>query len=114
MNKLTAIEAEFTKKEVPAFKVGDTLKLVIRVEEGDKTSTHPFEGVVIKKSGSGIRANFTLRKISFGEGVERSFPLYSPAIEKIQVVSKGSVKRAKLYYLRGKVGKASKVEREEE
>jgi large subunit ribosomal protein L19 len=111
MDKLSAIEAEFTKKELPAFNVGDTLKLTIRVQEGDKTSTHPFEGVVIKKTGSGIRSNFTLRKISFGEGVERTFPLYSPAVEKIQVVSKGSVKRAKLYYLRGKIGKASKVER---
>jgi large subunit ribosomal protein L19 len=111
MDKLAAIEAEYTKKEMPPFNVGDTLKLIIRVQEGDKSSTHPFEGVVIKKSGSGVRANFTLRKISFGEGVERSFPLYSPAIEKLQVVSRGSVKRAKLYYLRGKIGKDSKVDR---
>jgi len=113
MNKLAAIEAEYTKKEVPAFKVGDTLKLTIRVQEGDKTSVHPFEGVVIRKTSSGIRSSFTLRKVSFGEGVERIFPLYSPAIEKIQIINQGKVKRAKLYYLREKIGKDSKVERKE-
>ena len=113
MDKLAAIEAEYTKKEIPAFNVGDSLKLMVRVQEGDKATLHPFEGVVIRKIGSGIRSNFTLRKISFGEGVERTFPLYSPAVEKIQVVRRGKVKRAKLYYLRGKIGKASKVERQE-
>ncbi|MDP3143369.1 MAG: 50S ribosomal protein L19 [Candidatus Omnitrophota bacterium] len=112
MDKLAAIEAEYTKKEIPVFKVGDTLKLTIRVQEGDKSTLHPFEGVVICRTGSGVRSSFTLRKISFGEGVERTFPLYSPLLEKMQVVSKGKVKRAKLYYLRGKIGKDSKVERE--
>jgi len=93
--------------------VGDTLKLTIRVQEGDKATLHPFEGVVIRKTSSGVRSSFTLRKVSFGEGVERSFPLYSPAIEKLRVVNQGKVKRAKLYYLRGKIGKDSKVERQE-
>jgi len=113
MDKLAAIEAEFTKKEIPAFNVGDTLKLMIRVQEGDKATLHPFEGVVIRRTGSGIRSNFTLRKVSYGEGLERTFPVYSPALEKLQVVSRGKVKRAKLYYLRGKIGKDSKVERQE-
>jgi large subunit ribosomal protein L19 len=113
MNKLAAIEAEYTKKEIPPFKVGDTLKLTIRVQEGDKSTLHPFEGVVIRRTGSGIQSNFTLRKVSFGEGVERSFPVYSPAVEKIHVVSHGKVNRAKLYYLRGKIGKDAKVERQE-
>lgn len=113
MDKMAAIEAEYTKKEIPAFKVGDTLKLMVRVQEGDKSTLHPFEGVVIRKTSLGIRSSFTLRKISFGEGVERTFPLYSPLLEKIQVVSQGKVRRAKLYYLRGKIGKDSKVEREE-
>lgn len=113
MNKLAAIEAEFTKKEIPVFKVGDTIKLMVKVQEGDKATLHPFEGVVIRKTGSGIRSSFTLRKMSFGEGIERTFSLYSPLIEKIQVVSHGKVKRAKLYYLRGKIGKDSKVERQE-
>jgi len=111
MDKMQAIEAEYTKKEIPDFKVGDTLKLTIRVQEGDKSTSHPFEGVVIRRTGSGVRSSFTLRKVSFGEGVERSFPLYSPALEKIHVVSTGKVNRAKLYYLRGKIGKDSKVER---
>jgi len=113
MDKIAAIESEFTKKEVPSFKVGDTLKLMVRVQEGDKSTLHPFEGVVIRRTGSGVRSSFTLRKISFGEGVERTFPLYSPSLEKIHLVSSGKVKRAKLYYLRDKIGKDSKVERQE-
>ena len=115
MDKMKLIEAEFTKKEVPAFNVGDTIKILTKITEGpDKVRLHPFEGVVIAKQGSGVSKSFTVRKVSYGEGIERTFPLYSPNIERIEVVRSGKVKRAKLYYLRGKVGKrASKIETRE-
>lgn len=112
MNKIRMIEQEYSKKEVPSFGVGDTVKVLVKIPEGpDKTRLHPFEGVVIAKKGSGSRANFTVRKVSFGEGIERVFPLYSPSIERIELIRSGKVKRAKLYYLRSKVGKrATKIE----
>ncbi|MFA4983794.1 MAG: 50S ribosomal protein L19 [Candidatus Omnitrophota bacterium] len=112
MNKIRMIEQEYSKKEVPSFGVGDTVKVLVKIPEGpDKTRLHPFEGVVIAKKGSGSRANFTVRKVSFGEGIERVFPLYSPGIERIELIRSGKVKRAKLYYLRSKVGKrATKIE----
>ncbi|MCX5703045.1 MAG: 50S ribosomal protein L19 [Candidatus Omnitrophica bacterium] len=115
MDKMKLIESEFTKKEVPAFNVGDTIKILTKITEGpDKVRLHPFEGVVIAKQGSGVGKSFTVRKVSYGEGIERTFPLYSPSIERIEVVRSGKVKRAKLYYLRGKVGKrASKIETQE-
>ena len=115
MDKMKLIEAEFTKKEVPAFNVGDTIKILTKITEGpDKVRLHPFEGVVIAKQGSGVGKSFTVRKVSYGEGIERTFPLYSPSIERIEVVRSGKVRRAKLYYLRGKVGKrASKIETQE-
>ena len=106
---LKALEAEQIKKDVPAFNVGDTVRIAVRVEEGDKTRSQMYEGTVIRKSGSGIRASFTVRRISFGEGVERNFPTHSPTVQKIEVVRKGKVRRAKLYYLRGVSGKAAKV-----
>ena len=93
----------------PAINVGDTVKMRIKVKEADKVRVHPFEGTIIKKSGRGIGATFTVRKISFGEGVERTFPVHSPVIDSIQVVSTGVVKRAKLYYLRDRMGKKSRV-----
>jgi large subunit ribosomal protein L19 len=116
MDKLKLIEQEYTKKEIPVFGVGDTIRVLVKIPEGpDKTRLHPFEGVVIAKRGSGIRQSFTVRKVSYGEGIERVFPLYSPSIERIEVVKPGKVKRAKLYYLRGKVGKrATKIETEEQ
>jgi large subunit ribosomal protein L19 len=116
MNKMNLIEQEYTKKELPKFNVGDTVKVLTKIPEGpDKVRLHPFEGVVISKGGSGVRQNFTVRKVSYGEGIERVFPLYSPAIERIEVVRSGKVKRAKLYYLRSKVGKrATKIEEQEE
>jgi large subunit ribosomal protein L19 len=97
---------------MPSFNVGDTVKVMTRIPEGpDKVRLHPFEGVVIAKNGSGVRQCFTVRKVSSGEGVERVFPLYSPAIERIEVLRSGQVRRSKLYYLRGKVGKrATKIE----
>lgn len=116
MNKIKSIESDFIKKDVPDFKVGDTLRILVKIPEGpDKVRLHPFEGLVIAKQGSGIRQSFTMRKVSYGEGIERVFPLYSPTIESIEVVRKGKVKRAKLYYLRGKIGKrATKIESREE
>ena len=112
MDKMKLIEAQFVKKDMPKFGVGDTIKVLTRIPEGpDKVRLHPFEGVVISKEGSGAREHFTVRKVSYGEGIERVFPLFSPAIERIEVIRSGKVKRAKLYYLRGKVGKrATKIE----
>ena len=109
---IRAIEAEQLKKGVPSFKVGDTLRVSVRVEEGDKTRTQLFEGIVIKKQGTGIRESFTVRRISFGEGVERNFPLHSPTVQKIEVVRTGKVRRAKLYYLRKQTGKKGRIEEE--
>ncbi len=116
MNKLKMIEDQYTKKEMPKFNVGDTVKVLVKIPEGqDKVRLHPFEGVVIAKSGTGIKCNFTVRKVSYGEGIERVFPLYAPAIERIELVRSGKVKRAKLYYLRAKIGKrATKIEAGEE
>lgn len=116
MDKLKLIEQEYVKKELPKFNVGDTVKVLVKIPEGpDKTRLHPFEGVVIAKQGSGIKESFTVRKVSYGEGIERVFPLYSPSIERIEIIRSGKVKRAKLYYLRGKVGKrATKIEEKEE
>lgn len=115
MDKIKMIEAEYTKKEMPKFNVGDTVKVLVKIPEGeDKVRLHPFEGVVISKKGSGIGNSFTVRKVSYGEGIERVFPLYSPSIERIEVIRSGKVKRAKLYYLRSKVGKrATKIEEQE-
>ena len=114
MNKLDFIESEQIRKDLPKFNVADTVKVMVRVLEGDKVRLHPFEGVVIAKQGSGIHATFTVRKVFYGEGIERVFPLNSPSIASIEVVSHGKAKRAKLFYLREKTGKASKVERQEE
>ena len=113
---IKSIEAGFIKKEMPAINVGDTVKVLTRIPEGpDKFRLHPFEGVVIAKCGNGTKTNFTVRKVSFGEGIERVFPLYSPVIERIELIRSGKVRRAKLYYLRGKVGKhATKIESKEE
>jgi len=115
MDKMKMIEAQYMNKEMPKFGVGDTVKVMVKIPEGpDKTRLHPFEGVVIATQGKGIAASFTVRKVSYGEGIERVFPLYSPGIERIEVVRKGWVRRAKLYYLRAKVGKrATKIESKE-
>ena len=112
MDKMKLIEQAYTTKEMPSFNVGDTVKVMTRIPEGpDKVRLHPFEGVVIARNGSGVRQCFTIRKVSSGEGVERVFPLFSPAIERIEVLRSGKVRRSKLYYLRGKVGKrATKIE----
>ncbi len=115
MDKIKRIEAEYIKKEMPKFNVGDTVKVMVKIPEADKVRLHPFEGVVIAKKGSGVNENFTVRRVSYGEGIERVFPLYSPSIERIEIIRSGKVKRAKLYYLRGKIGKrATKIEAQEE
>ncbi len=104
-----AIEALTQGKEIPAFRAGDTLRVGVRVVEGTRTRTQNFEGVCIARSNRGINSNFTVRKMSFGEGVERVFPLYSPNIESVTVVRRGVVRRAKLYYLRGRTGKRARI-----
>ncbi len=116
MDKMKLIEGQMLKKEIPEFNVGDTVNVLTKISEGaDKVRLHPFEGVVIAKSGGGINADFTVRKVSYGEGIERVFPLHSPGIERIEVLRLGKVKRAKLYYLRGKIGKrATKIDVREE
>lgn len=109
--KMKVIEDKILNKNLPAFDVGDTVKMKVKVKEADKVRLHPFEGIVIRKTGRGIKGTFTVRKISFGEGVERIFPLHSPVIESLKVVSKGDVKRSKLYYLRGRQGKSARVKK---
>lgn len=106
---IEAIEKEGMKKEGPAFNVGDTVKVGFKVIEGTKERIQNFEGVVIAKKHGGIRESFTVRRLSFGVGVERTFPLHSPKIAAITVVKRGKVRRAKLYYLRGLTGKAAKI-----
>lgn len=116
MNSLTFLEKELTgseKKQID-FKAGDTIKVYTKYKEGDKTRVQQFEGVVIGISGGGVNTNFTIRKVSYGVGVERIFPLYAPAIEKIEVVQRMKVKRAKLYYLRGLSTKSSRLKRVKE
>jgi large subunit ribosomal protein L19 len=108
---LKDIESKY-QKTLPDFKVGDNVKMYVKVAEGDKVRLHPFEGTVISKTGRGLRGTFTLRKVSFGEGVERTFPLNSPMIDSLDVVAKGIKKRSKLYYLRGRTGKSARVEKE--
>ncbi|ODP36117.1 50S ribosomal protein L19 [Sphingomonas turrisvirgatae] len=114
MNLLQQIEAEnvakfSADKKIPDFRPGDTLKVGVKVVEGERTRVQNYEGVCIARSNKGMGSNFTVRKISFGEGVERVFPLYSPNIDSIEVVRKGVVRRAKLYYLRGRTGKSARI-----
>jgi large subunit ribosomal protein L19 len=112
MNLIQTIEAEEIAKAgktAPEFRPGDTLKVGVKVVEGERTRVQNFEGVCIARSNKGMGSNFTVRKMSFGEGVERVFPLYSPNIDSITVIRKGAVRRAKLYYLRGRTGKSARI-----
>ena len=108
-NVIDSINQENLKKEIPAFNVGDTVRVMVKVIEGDKERLQAFEGVVIAKKNGGIRETFTVRKLSYGVGVEKTFPLHSPKIATIEVVRKGKPRRAKLYYIRDLTGKAAKV-----
>jgi large subunit ribosomal protein L19 len=114
MNTLDALDAESLRTDVPDFRPGDTLKVHVRVVEGSRERVQVFQGVVIRRQGSGVRETFTVRKVSFGVGVERTFPLHSPVIDSIEVVTRGDVRRAKLYYLRDLRGKAAKVKEKRE
>ena len=109
MKTLDAVDAASLKTGIPSFRSGDTLKVHVKVVEGNKTRVQVFQGVVIARSGSGVQETFTVRKVSYGVGVERTFPLHTPIIEKIELVSRGDVRRAKLYYLRDLRGKAAKI-----
>jgi large subunit ribosomal protein L19 len=114
MNLIQTLEAEqiakfLADKKIPEFRPGDTLRVGVKVVEGDRTRVQNYEGVCIARANKGMGSSFTVRKISFGEGVERVFPLYSPNIDSIEVVRKGVVRRAKLYYLRGRTGKSARI-----
>ena len=109
MDKIQAFVNEQIKTEVPAFNIGDSVKVYVRIVEGEKTRTQLFEGTVIAKHGGGISETFTVRRVSYGVGVEKTFPIHSPNVENIVVYRLGKVRRSKLYYLRDRVGKAAKV-----
>ncbi|MFW6238441.1 MAG: 50S ribosomal protein L19 [Halanaerobiales bacterium] len=109
MNIIDDLEKEQMRNDIPDFDAGDTVRLQVKVTEGGKERLQPFEGTVIRRQGGGIRETFTVRKFSHGVGVERTFPVHSPRIEKIEVVRRGDVNRAKLYYLRERKGKASRI-----
>ena len=114
MNILDALDAQSLRSDIPAFRAGDTLKVHVRVIEGSRERVQVFQGVVIRRQGGGIRETFTVRKVSFGVGVERTFPVHSPNIAEIEVASRGDVRRAKLYYLRDLRGKAAKIKEKRE
>lgn len=109
MDKIEAFVNEQLKENVPEFNIGDTVRVHNRIKEGNKTRTQMYEGTVIAKHGGGISATFTVRRVSYGCGVEKTFPIHSPNVEKVDVIRRGVVRRAKLYYLRDRVGKAAKV-----
>ncbi len=109
MNELEALESAHLRHDLPSFRAGDTVRVHVRVVEGGRERVQVFEGVVIARDGGGLRSTFTVRKMSFGVGVERVFPLHAPIIQKIDVVRRGEVRRAKLYYLRERVGRAARI-----
>src|SRR3982751_1804984 len=109
MNPTDLVDRSALRDDVPDFRPGDTLKVHVRVVEGNRSRIQVFQGVVIRRQGSGVRETFTVRKVSFGVGVERTFPVHTPIIDRIEVVTRGHVRRAKLYYLRDRVGRAAKI-----
>jgi large subunit ribosomal protein L19 len=113
MDIVGQLEAEQTKKQLPALRPGETVRVHVKVVEGEKERTQVFEGIIIGLSGKGNRATFTVRKVSYGVGVERIFPIHSPRIDRVEIVSRGKVRRAKLYYLRERSGKAARLYGEE-
>ena len=114
MNTLDALDADSLRDDIPEFRPGDTVKVHVRVVEGNRSRIQVFQGVVIRRQGGGIRETFTVRKVSFGVGVERTFPVHTPVVERIEVVTRGDVRRAKLYYLRELRGKAAKIKEKRE
>ncbi len=114
MHSLDTLDAASLRSDVPDFRPGDTLKVHVRVVEGNRSRVQVFQGVVIRRQGSGVRETFTVRKVSFGVGVERTFPVHTPAVDKIEVVMRGDVRRAKLYYLRELRGKKAKIREKRE
>jgi large subunit ribosomal protein L19 len=114
MQTLDAVDAASRRSDIPDFRPGDTLKVHVRVVEGSRSRIQVFQGVVIRRQGGGVRETFTVRKISFGVGVERTFPVHTPSIDRIEVVTRGDVRRAKLYYLRDLRGKAAKIKEKRE
>jgi len=109
MNIIDSVDAASLRDDVPAFRPGDTVKVNVKVVEGNRSRVQAFQGVVIARAGGGIRETFTVRKISFGVGVERTFPVHSPSLDSVEVVTRGDVRRAKLYYLRNLRGKKAKI-----
>ena len=109
MNPTDLVDEQSLRDDIPEFRPGDTIRVHVRVIEGNRSRTQLFEGVVIRRQGSGVRETFTVRKVSFGVGVERTFPVHAPVVDRIECVTRGDVRRAKLYYLRDRVGKAAKV-----
>lgn len=114
MNALDELDAKSLRSDIPDFRAGDTVKVHVRVIEGSRSRVQVFQGVVIRRHGGGLRETFTVRKVSFGVGVERTFPVHSPNIAEIEVVTRGDVRRAKLYYLRERRGKAAKIREKRE
>ena len=109
MNTLDALDADSLRDDIPTFRPGDTVKVHVRVVEGNRSRIQVFQGAVIRRQGGGVRETFTVRKVSFGVGVERTFPVHTPVVEKIEIVTRGDVRRAKLYYLRELRGKKAKI-----
>jgi large subunit ribosomal protein L19 len=114
MNTLDSLDAASLRSDVPDFRPGDTLKVHVRVVEGNRSRIQVFQGVVIRRQGDGVRETFTVRKVSFGVGVERTFPVHTPVLDKIEIVTRGDVRRAKLYYLRELRGKKAKIREKRE
>ena len=114
MNTLDALDAESLRDDIPDFRPGDTVKVHVRVIEGTRSRIQVFQGVILRRQGGGVRETFTVRKVSFGVGVERTFPVHTPVVEQIEVLTRGDVRRAKLYYLRDLRGKAAKIKEKRE
>jgi large subunit ribosomal protein L19 len=114
MHTLDTLDSASLRSDIPPFRAGDTVKVHVKVVEGNRSRIQVFQGVVIRRSGGGIRETFTVRKVSFGVGVERTFPVHTPVVDRIEVVTRGDVRRAKLYYLRSLRGKAAKIKEKRE
>jgi len=114
MHTLDTLDAASLRTDIPPFRAGDTVKVHVKVVEGNRSRIQVFQGIVIRRSGGGVRETFTVRKVSFGVGVERTFPVHTPVVDRIEVVTRGDVRRAKLYYLRALRGKAAKIKEKRE